>query len=521
MTPQDQWWRESDSYVSDILSALAAAPDRPALFWRGQEFSGSELIRSTTEIFCALRDQGVGKEDVVAILVAPNSPEMLTARYAAHLLGGTICYLRSTNPGTISTILPLDHQIQILCDTAAATVYADAENTQRALELSEAAGGLRVTRTGGTAHDAAQRADTPRAAQWDPGAVAVIGFTSGSTGRPKGIRLSGRVWNGAVRGMTAADRAAENVKLLVTTPLSHTVGTMADAALALGGELHLHEHFDAGEFTRTVEKSAISWTFLATVQLFRLLDHLEELGAHDLESAGLSSLSRLIYSGSAAAPARIAQAVRILGLILVQAYGTSETGRITSLKREEHLDPWLSTTVGRPFPEVEVVIGELVSGTPVPTGEAGQVRVRSPHLMNGYTGHPERTAKVLRDGWYYTGDIGYCDEKGYLHLLGRVAEVIKVNGVKVHPTVVEREILSLPGIRHAAVYSVPDQDGSEHIHAALVCDPAAQVETESVRAHIIDSLSVLHAPERITVLDALPLNENGKPDKLRLRLIDS
>ncbi|WP_326770676.1 AMP-binding protein (plasmid) [Streptomyces sp. NBC_01591] len=520
MTPQDQWWRESDSYVSDILSAFAAAPDRPALFWRGRVFSGSELIRSTAEIFCALRDRGVGREDVVAILVAPNSPEMLTARYAAHLLGGTICYLRSTNPGTSSTILPLDHQIQILRDTAAATVYADAENTQRALELSEAAGGLRVTRIGGTGYDAAGRADTPRAAPWDPGAVAVIGFTSGSTGRPKGIRLSARVWNGAVRGMAAADRAAEDVKLLVTTPLSHTVGTMADAALALGGEVHLHEHFDAGEFTKTVEESAISWTFMATVQLFRLLDHLEELGAHDLESAGLSSLNRLIYSGSAAAPARIAQAVRILGLIMVQAYGTSETGRITSLKREEHLDPWLSTTVGRPFPEVEVVVGELVSGAPVPTGEAGQVRVRSPHLMDGYTGDPELTAKVLREGWYYTGDIGYCDEKGYLHLLGRVAEVIKVNGVKVHPTVVEREILSLPGIRHAAVYSVPDRNGSEHIHAALVCDPAAEVETESIRAHIAESLSVLHAPERITILSALPLNENGKPDKLRLRLLD-
>ncbi|MGW2088749.1 AMP-binding protein [Streptomyces sp. NPDC001880] len=259
---------------------------------------------------------------------------MLTARYAAHLLGGTVCYLRSTNPGTISTILPLDHQIQILRDTAAATVYADAENAQRALELSEATDGLRVTRIGGTGYGAAGRGDTPRAVPWDPGAVAVIGFTSGGTGRPKGIRLSARVWNGAVRGMAAADRTAEDVKLLVTTPLSHTVGTMADAALALGGEVHLHEHFDAGEFIKTVEESAISWTFMATVQLFRLLDHLEELGAHDLESAGLSSLNRLICSGSAAAPARIEQAVRILGLILVRAYGTSETGRITSLKRD-------------------------------------------------------------------------------------------------------------------------------------------------------------------------------------------
>ncbi|MFB7615193.1 AMP-binding protein [Kitasatospora sp. NPDC056181] len=520
MTPQDHWWTESDSYVADILSVFAGAPERPAVHWRGEALSGGELIRSVTGTLRALRDNGVGPGDVVAVLVAPNSPEMLTARYAAHLLGGAVCYLRSTNPGTSSTILPLDHQIQILRDTAAVTVYADDESAQRALELAEGAGGLPVTR--------ARRADgepveagAPTAAPWDPQALSVISFTSGSTGRPKGIRLAGRVWNGSVRGMVAADRAAESVKLLVTTPLSHTVAAMADAALALGGEIHLHEAFDAGRFVAAVSEQEISWTFLATTQLFQLLDHLDERGALDLASGGLSSLKRLIYSGSPAAPARIAQAVRILGPVMVQAYGTGETGRITSLRREDHYDPWLSTTVGRPFPEVEVVVGDPNTGEPVATGEVGEVRVRSPHLMDGYTGDPERTAKVLRDGWYFTGDIGYSDERGYLHLLGRVADVVKVGGVKVHPTVVEREILSLPGVRHAAVYGVQDRDGAEHLHATLVCDPAAEVRTEAVRAHLAESLSVLHAPEKISLVSALPLNDNGKPDKLRLRLLEA
>jgi fatty-acyl-CoA synthase len=151
--------------------------------------------------------------------------------------------------------------------------------------------------------------------------------------------------------------------------------------------------------------------------LFQLLDHLEERG-------GLPTLQRLIYSGSPAAPARIAQAVRWLGPVISQAYGTSETNRITLLSREDHNNPWLSTTVGRPFPDVEVVIGEVLSGKPVPLGEVGEVRVRSAYLMDGYTKDPELTDLVLRDGWYYTGDIGYSDERGYLHLLVLQPEIL-------------------------------------------------------------------------------------------------
>ncbi|MFG2993442.1 class I adenylate-forming enzyme family protein [Streptomyces sp. NPDC048257] len=521
MTSQDHWWSASDSYASDILSVFAAAPDRPAVNWRGETVSRGELLRSVTEAFHALHDSGVRAGDVVAILVAPNSPEMLTARYAAHLLGGAVCYLRSTNPGSSQVALPLDQQIKILRDTEAVTVYTDAENAPRAAELAEGAGGLPVTRVAGDARRTDSADVAARTAPWAPDALAVITFTSGSTGQPKGIRLAGRAWNGLVRGQVAAGGEAEGVKLLVTTPLSHTVGTMADTSLALGGEVYLHENFNAEQFVNAVADEGIAWTFMATVHLFQLLDYLEERGLRDVEDGRLAPLQRLIYSGSAAAPARIAQAAKTFGLIIVQAYGTGETGRLTTLFPHEHLDPWLSTTVGRPFPDVEVVVGDQESGAPLTTGEVGEVRVRSPHMMDGYTGDPAATAKVLRDGWYYTGDIGYTDEHGYLHLLGRVADVVKVNGVKVHPTVVEREILSLAGVRHAAVYGMRDQDGVEHLQATIVCDPAVPVETDAIRAHLAQSLSVLHVPETISVVDDLPLNDNGKPDKLRLQLLDA
>ncbi|WP_328345671.1 class I adenylate-forming enzyme family protein [Micromonospora sp. NBC_00421] len=523
MNLPEHWWSASQSYVSEILSLLAAAPDREVAYWRGEVFSGGDLIRSVTETFLALRDRGVGKGDVVAILVAPNSPEMLTARYATQLLGGAVCYLRTTNPGTRTTVLPLDHQIQILRETEAVTVYADAESAERAAKLADG-GGVPVTRLDPGERDEVSRvgvADTPGAESWEPDALAFIGFTSGSTGRPKGIRLSGRAWEATSRAWMQLGGEAGCGSMLASTPLSHGVAPLVDAVLAMGGALHLQESFDAGSFVHTVStEKEISWTFMATNHVFQLIDHLLERGVRDsdaVEAAGLSTLKRIIYGGSPAAPARIAQAFRLFGPVLAQGYATTESGRITTLTPPEHGDPQLAATVGRPFPEVDVVVCNPDSGAQLTVGEVGEVRVRSPQMMDGYHRDPELTARVLRDGWYSTGDIGRLDERGYLTLLGRVADVIKVGGVKVHPIVLEAEILSHPGVRHAAVYGVRDEDGSEHIHAAIECDPAEVVDVETIRAGIAETLSPIHVPEKFNVLSALPMNSNGKPDKVLLR----
>ncbi|MDH6112536.1 fatty-acyl-CoA synthase [Kitasatospora sp. MAP12-15] len=518
----EHWWGASQSYASEILSLLAAAADRDVVHWRGERFSGGDLVRSVTETFLALRNRGVGKGDVVAILVAPNSPEMLTVRYATHLLGGAVCYLRTTNPGTRATILPLDHQIQILRETEAVTVYADAECAERAAELADGSG-IPVTRLHHGERDEVGRvdgADTPDAVSWDPDALAFIGFTSGSTGRPKGIRLSGRAWEATVRAWMDLGREYGCASILVSTPLSHGVAPMVDAVFAMGGALYLHETFDAEKLVHTVSaEKEVSWTFMASNHVFQLIDHLLERGIRDrdaVEAAGLSSLKRIVYGGSPAAPARIAQAFQLFGPVLAQGYATSESGRITTLTPLEHGDPDLAATVGRPFPGAEIVVCNSDSGEQLAAGEIGEVRVRSPQMMDGYNGDPELTARVLRDGWYFTGDIGFLDERGYLTLLGRVAHVIKVGGVKVHPIVLEAEILAAPGVRHAAVYSVRDADGSDHIHAAIECDPAKVVEVEDIRARIAEALSPIHVPEKIHVLSALPMNSNGKPDKALL-----
>jgi fatty-acyl-CoA synthase len=137
--------------------------------------------------------------------------------------------------------------------------------------------------------------------------------------------------------------------------------------------------------------------------------------------------------------------------------------------------------------------------------------------MDGYWQDAERTARVLDDGWYRTGDLGAFDAAGRLRLLDRIADVIKANGIKIYPTSVERAILAIPGVAQAAVYGVRDEDRTEHVHAAIVVRDGARVGADLVRARVTTALSALHAPEEVRLLDAMPLNHTGKPDKPQLR----
>jgi acyl-CoA synthetase (AMP-forming)/AMP-acid ligase II len=416
-------------------------------------------------------------------------------------------------------MLAIDDQLEILRTTGAAVLYADQDSAERAAELARRAGILLI----GPGVPGARQVtpdDDPGPAEpvpWSPEDLAAIAFTSGSTGRPKGIRKSRRSWDSVVYGTIAQGREAEQITALVGTPLSQTVAQLADAALIDRGRLVLLEEFAPDPWIRAVNEHAVTRTFMATSHLYGILDRLEELGPSDATAAGLSCLRRLDYAGSPAAPARLAEAVKLFGPSLFQQYGTSETARISCLAPEDHTDPKLLATVGRPFPGVEIGISDQETGSPLGDGQIGEVRVRSPHVMDGYLDEV-LTARVLRDGWYHTGDIGYRDEHGYLHLLDRVADMVKIDGVKVYPTVVERAMLTIPGIAQAVLYGFLGKDGLEHLHAAITLRPGASVRIDEVRGHLGNILSSAHVPEQIHILDEVPLNASGKPDKPRLRL---
>lgn len=499
---------DHDHYVLRILSALARDPHRIVVRWRTLTMTGHLLTSAIVRTSAMLRRFGVGPGTTVAVLTEANHPALLTARYAAHLLDAAVVHIRSINPRSDALMLPEDTQSTILRDTNAKVLLVDDAHLDRATSLSRAVPGHpRVVRLDVSTEDVGPAGFLDHM----PAGRAVIGFTSGSTGQPKLVDQSFRMWHNMVSRLAASIDPGQPASMLAVTPLSHTAGPMLDAVLSRGGSVVLHENFDASEVLRAFRTLRITDVYLAVPHLYRLVDH------PDISRTDLSSLRRVVYSGSPASPQRIAKAFRVFGAAINQVYGTTEAGGIASLNPLDHWERELLPTVGRPFPWVDVRISDPKTGQEVPRGEVGEVWVRSETTMDGYLGDPKLTAEVLHGGWLRTGDTGRWDRYGCLRLVGRVGHVINSGGIKVYPSSVEQALLTHPSVTNAAVYAIRDLDGVEYPHAAVELHDGAACAPEQLRDHVARTLSPLHAPVAFTVWDRFPLDAAGRPDRACLR----
>ncbi|MGL5830511.1 MAG: ANL family adenylate-forming protein, partial [Angustibacter sp.] len=302
---------------------------------------------------------------------------------------------------------------------------------------------------------------------------------------------------------------ARRPQLLVVTPVSHTTGTMVDAALLAGGEVRLHPGFDVEEVLTVLCTGEITDIYLAVPQLYELTERLANNPHQELPQ-----LTQVLYSGTPAAPHRIRQAQRIFGPALMQLYGSTEAGGLTTLTPADHAEPQLLGTVGRPFDWVRIELRDH-RGTPVERGGIGEVCARSDTTMLSYQ-DPRLPSPWWPDGWLRTGDLGRLDEFGYLTLVGRIGQVMKTRGVKIHPRAVEEQLLAHPLVRQAVVYVERDADLRESLHAAIEV-PGAGPDTEPQFVRYLErQLTAAHVP-RLTIMPTLPRTASGKIDLSRLR----
>ncbi|GIG59302.1 fatty acid CoA ligase [Longispora fulva] len=506
-----------ENYVRQLLAHFDADPDRAAVVSGGVTLTTGELAEATRRAGAVMRGQGVGRGDVVGILTEPNTPATLILRWAANLLGATAAHVRGMNAVSPDDELRLELQRAIVAEVGARVLAVDAANAGRARELLAAgtggpvlavygpAGPDTVDLTAESGSGSVEDLDSSAFADED---LAVITQTSGSTGHPKGV-----CWPFAVKNemATSARTRSADAHLLITAPLTHSSGFGADDTLFTGGVVILHPGFDPGAVLRAVAEHGVTRLILGTPQVYALATHPDRPGTD------LSSLSELIYTGSHAAPLRLREALEIFGPVLMQVYGTTETGVLTMLFPGDHHDLRLCGTVGRPLNPDAVSVRDPDTGVALPAGEVGEVCAVPRWAMAGYWHEPELTAQATRDGWTRTGDLGHLDDDGYLHLTGRLSDVMKVKGILIHPAAVERVLSEAPGVSQAAVCGVEDADRVERIYAAVVARPGTVVDLDDLRRHVSGALSDNHVPSVIEICQELPVIGPGKPDRARLR----
>jgi acyl-CoA synthetase (AMP-forming)/AMP-acid ligase II len=347
---------------------------------------------------------------------------------------------------------------------------------------------------------------------YDPNAVFALVYTSGTTGLPKGVALTHANILANVDHVNYWMRYREGGVYLHAAPMFHIADfPFMFASPAFGTCQTTIPKFSPQAFCEIVERERVTHTVVVPTMI-NMLTQFE-----DREKYDLTSLERLGYGGSPAAPELIHRTREIFPKVeLIQVYGLSETGFLTGLQNQEHTEKRL-TSCGRACPGIEVrVVDE--SGNDVEVGQPGELVARGANVMRGYWANTKETDLAFRDGMFRTGDIGYQDAEGYFFILDRLKDMIVSGGENIYSGEVEAVIYQHPAVREVAVFGIPDLKWGELVMACIVLKPGTELSADELVAHLRQSLAHYKIPRRIEFSTTeLPKSGSGKILKKKLR----
>jgi len=345
---------------------------------------------------------------------------------------------------------------------------------------------------------------------------ALLMYTSGSTGKPKGVVHTHRSIIENIRVELPKFYFDENTRGLLHFPINHVAADVeiGFAAIMGGGALIMLDRFDPGEVLGVIAKERI--TVVGQVPVMFLLEFKDP----NFFTTDFSSVEGFMWAGAAAPKIMIDVLSGICGQTgahLITGYGSTEVcGFVTYTEKGDDLETLMKSAgkIAEPF-ELKIVDEDR---NELPDGEIGEIAVRGPFLMKGYYNKPELTAEVIDgDGWHYTSDLAYKDERGYLYITGRRSEMFKTGGENVYPREIEDVLESHDSVLFAAVIGVPDEIFQEVGWAFAMLIPGQSATEEDLRELCKSKLANFKVPKKFFIRDLLPLLANGKVDKLALK----
>jgi long-chain acyl-CoA synthetase len=544
-----------DCTLAEFLrNAASEHASKPAIFFLDAEISYSQLWEMVQRFATSLNDLGYKKGDVIALML-PNSIQFVVAYYACQLLGITVT---SINP----TYKSLEVEYQLKDSEARALIILDAlfEEVQKGIEgtgvekiigtnIVDLCGFspikvllgklLKKIPTGKMPADALKFNDllksdpNPPDITVDPGDVAVLLYTGGTTGLPKGAMLTHRnvVSNAGMCGAWLWKKK-EDMGLVGVLPLFHSFAmtTVMNTAINFGGFQLLFPRppEDMTDLFAAIEKYSTRGDLImpGVAVLFNKINNHPKVKEFDLSGLVMA------ISGAGPLPLEVQDRFEELtGSVIIEGYGLSEATPVV------HGNPISGFrkqgTIGLPFSDTDIKIMDKETGTqelpPLPFAVAdtggltdeqsteadaytGELVVKGPQVMLGYKNRPEETARTLRDGWLYTGDIACIDADGFTIIRDRAKDMIKFKGIAIFPAEVEDLLHNHPDIQGAAVIGVPNEKVGEVVKAFVVINPdkQGQVTAEDIQKWAEDKMAAHKIPALIEFREELPTTLVGK-----------
>jgi len=507
-------------------------PDKQALSFLGKKIDYRDLAKEVKKFAGILRQLGVKKGDRVAIML-PNCPQAVFCYYGALWIGAIVV---QTNPlymerelifqlnnAEVETIVCLDLVYPKVREAKAKTRLKNVIVTrmedylpfpknllyplvQKRKGLYPAIDflGEECLSLKNLMKDAEEFVEP---AQINPKTdLALLQYTGGTTGRAKGVMLTHEnlVANVIQCNAWFYKSEAGEERFLGAVPFFHVYGmTVAmNLSIRMAGTLVMVPKFDVDLLLKTITKEKPTVFPGAPTMYIALINH-PHLSKYDL-----SSIDACI-SGSAPLPMEVQESFEELTKgRLVEGYGLTECSPVT------HANPiWdhrVTGSIGLPWPDTEAKIVDLKTDEPIPPGEIGELIVRGPQVMKGYWKNPEETRLVLREGWLYTGDLAYMDEKGYFYIVDRKKDMIIAGGFNIYPREVEEVLYEHKAVSEAAVVGVPDPYRGETVKAFIVVKKGAAVSEQELNIFCRERLAAYKVPRLYEFRSELPKTMVGK-----------
>ncbi|MCM3745800.1 long-chain fatty acid--CoA ligase [Paenibacillus pasadenensis] len=531
-----------DHNLAEFLVRTAERnPNHTALEFMGASMSYGTLLDAVYRYANAMISLGLRKGDRVAVML-PNCPQAVIAYYGSMLAGGVVVM---TNP--LYMPRELEHQLN---DAGARFIVTLDLLVGRVRQATEGTPMERIIVTSvsdylpfpknllypikakkdGTPLPKLDFGDTQllrftkllREALSDPCRVpvqsrtdlALIQYTGGTTGFAKGVMLTHRNmiantiqahhWNYRNKG--------SKDKYLAALPFFHVFGmtVLLNQGVRVGATLYLMPRFEINAVLKAIQKHRLTLFPGAPTMYVALINH------PDVSKYDLSSIDVCI-SGAAALPLEVQERFeKLTGGKLIEGYGLTEAAPVTHANNIWELRK--AGSVGIPIPDTEARIVHPESGEDVEPGDIGEVIVRGPQVMAGYWRRPEETAKTLKDGWLYTGDLARMDSDGFFYILDRRKDLIIAGGFNIYPREVEEVLFEHPDIEEAIVAGVNDPYRGETVKAYIVLKSGASEDPEALKQWCKERLAVYKVPRIYEFRSSLPKTLVGKV--LRRKLLE-
>lgn len=484
---------------------------KPAIIFKDKRISFNDLRSRVLSLAYGLGAQGIRKSSRVAVYL-PNCPEYVDSYLASFCLGATVIpldYMLKAEE-LISCLSHGEAEVLIACyrpDVDIAAVKAAVPTLKTIVVLGEPTGNKWEVPYG------ALTASGQLAAPVDvlPTDPSLLMYTSGTTGKPKGILLNYRHLSGSPEAMTHFVDLSPNDVKLCAIPLSHIGGFIyIQNCLTFGITLVLMDRFQPLDFLRNVTEYKVT-CFHIVPPMYTALLTIKNIDQYDL-----SSLRWVVVFGAPSSPEILERFHKYCpNAKLLNGWGMTETCPPNTVTP---LDNPKIVSVGKPAPNCEIRIFDA-DDKEVPAGEIGEIVIRGWVVMDEYYKDPAATAEAKRNGWFHTGDLGRFDGDGFLYIVGRKKEMIKVAGQIVYAPEVEAALSTHEMIAEAAVIGVPDAMRGEAVKAYVVLRPGASIQPLDITYFARERLANFKVPHIIEILAELPKNRTGKIDKEALKTL--